>query len=212
MEAARKKVNRGPDKRQLSDEKREAIRQIIINLFADALYQDVGIRDICTQAGVTPKTIYKHFGNKDALLISAISPDLKRLNLALSVASQTGPTLNDSLQAISHAFFQFYFENVAIARIMFLNIPSAYLVSKPEFIQSVQLGILKDLIIQGQKTEVIRQDVDAGELTEAVAGLTMRSMFRYLTASTPLPTPKEAADRISLLTTPMLLNPSSGKA
>ena len=212
MEAARKKVNKGPDKRQLSDEKREAIRQTIINLFADALYQDVGIRDICTQAGVTPKTIYKHFGNKDALLISAISPDLKCLNLALSVASQTGPTLIDNLQAISQAFFRFYFENVPIARIMFLNIPSAYLVSKPEFIQSVQLGILKDLITQGQKTDVIRRDVDAGELTEALAGLTMRSMFRYLTTSAPLPTPEEAADKISLLSTPMLLNPSFGEA
>ncbi len=212
MEAARKKVSKGPDKRQLSDEKRETIRQIIISLFADSLYQDVGIRDICTQAGVTPKTIYKHFGNKDALLISAISPDMKRLNLALSDASQTGPTLIDNLQAMSQAFFRFYFENIAIARIMFLNIPSAYLVSKPEFIQSVQLGIVRDLIIQGQKIEFIRQDIDASELTEAVAGLTMRSMFRYLTASTSLPTPEEAADKISLLSTPMLLNPAFGEA
>ncbi|MBV1933882.1 MAG: TetR/AcrR family transcriptional regulator [Parvibaculaceae bacterium] len=205
-------MNKGPDKRQLSDEKRETIRQIIISLFADSLYQDVGIRDICTQAGVTPKTIYKHFGNKDALLISAISPDMKRLNLALSVASQTSPTLIDNLQAMSQAFFRFYFENIAIARIMFLNIPSAYLVSKPEFIQSVQLGILRDLIVQGQKTEFIRQDIDASELTEAVAGLTMRSMFRYLTVSTSLPTPEEAADKISLLSTPMLLNPAFGEA
>jgi AcrR family transcriptional regulator len=210
--SSKEKPMKEPDKRQLSDEKKEEIRLIIIGLFADSLYQDVGIRDICARAGVTPKTIYKHFGNKNALLISAISPDMKRLNLALAHAAHTATTLSDKLEAVSHAFFKFYFENIAVARIMFLNIPSAYLVSKPEFIQSAQLGVIKELITLGQKEDNVRQDIDAHDLTEALAALSMRSMFRYLTWAAPLPTPEAAAAKLSRLATPMLLAPAHGRA
>jgi TetR/AcrR family transcriptional regulator, fatty acid metabolism regulator protein len=192
------------DKRQLSENKRELIRQIIVDSFSDALYQDVGIRDICSAAGVTPKTIYKHFGNKEALLIKAIEPDMQRLNDTLIRASQSPGSVPEKLAAVGQAFVGFYFTHIAIARIIFLNIPSAYFVSHPDFIQQTQLDVVSTLIRQGQESGLIRNDVEATELSEALAGITMRSMYRYLTSSDPLPTAKDAAASLSKLTTPLL--------
>eukprot|EP00439_Symbiodinium_sp_Y106_P088853 s1_g1389.t1 len=139
------------DRRQLTENKREKIRQVIIDLFADALFHDVGIRDICSLAGVTPKTIYKHFGNKETLLISAIEPDMAALTKAMEAAADRPGTVVERLEAANRAFFSFYFANVPVARIVFLNIPSAYFVSQPEFIQRGQLAVMARLIEEGQQ-------------------------------------------------------------
>ncbi|MBO6544591.1 MAG: TetR/AcrR family transcriptional regulator [Alphaproteobacteria bacterium] len=196
------------DKRQLSSAKREAIRRVIVDLFAGALFHDVGMRDICERAGVTPKTLYKHFGNKDALLICAIEPDMHRLTASMEAASLTGGGVAQRFSAVGRAFFRFYFSHVPIARIVFLNIPSAYFVSQPDFIQSDQLAVMKKLVVEGQKDGTIRGDMAADLLVEALAGIAMRTMFRLLTAST-LPDPDQAAADFALLTGPLLIAPSS---
>lgn len=192
------------DKRQLSANKRELIRQVIIDHFSDALFQDVGIREICAAAGVTPKTIYKHFGNKEALLIKAIEPDMQQLNNELEAAGNAPGSVQTRFAAVGQAFISFYFSHIAVARIIFLNIPSAYFVSHPAFIQRTQLNVVQDLICEGQKEGSIRKDIEAVELGEALAGITMRTMYRYLTSTDPLPSAEDAADRLSQITGPLL--------
>jgi TetR/AcrR family transcriptional regulator, fatty acid metabolism regulator protein len=194
------------DRRQLTDGKREKIRQVIINLFADALFHDVGIRDICARAEVTPKTIYKHFGNKETLLISAIAPDMARLTQDMEVAATGLASTTDRLEAVTSAFISFYFDNLPVARIVFLNIPSAYFVSQPAFIQRGQLDIMADLIKEGQQEGSIRKDVEAIDLVEAVAGIAMRSMFRLLTSPDPMPSADAAATRMAHLVRPLLVS------
>ncbi len=193
-----------PDRRQLTENKREKVRQIIIDLFADALFHDVGMRDICARAGVTPKTVYKHFGNKEALLISAIEPDLARLTQEMEAAAGIQGSVTARLEAVNRAFLNFYFENLPVARIVFLNIPSAYFVSQPAFIQRGQLDIMASLIEEGQAEGSIRCDLPASELVEAVAGIAMRTMFRLLTDAAPLPSADEIAERMGQLVRPML--------
>ncbi len=204
MASTSEKQSDAPDRRQLTENKREKIRQVIIGLFADALFHDVGIRDICSLAEVTPKTIYKHFGNKETLLISAIAPDMACLTQAMrDAADQSGP-ITRRLEAVGRAFWAFYFDNLPVARIVFLNIPSAYFVSQPTFIQHDQLNVLAELIEKGQKEGSIRQDIDVSELVEAMAGIAMRTMFRLLTGPTPLPSAEAASNRMAQLIRPLL--------
>lgn len=204
MRTSEKQVD-APDRRQLTDSKREKIRQVIISLFADALFHDVGIRDICTRAEVTPKTIYKHFGNKETLLISAIAPDMARLTQDMEDAATGLGSTTDRLEAVTRAFISFYFDNLPVARIVFLNIPSAYFVSQPAFIQRGQLDVMANLIREGQQEGSIRKDVEASELVEAVAGIAMRSMFRLLTSADPVPSPDAAATGMARLVRPLLV-------
>ncbi len=192
------------DRRQLTENKREKIRQVIIDLFADALFHDVGIRDICSLAEVTPKTIYKHFGNKETLLISAIEPDMAALTKAMEAAADRPGPVVERLEAVNRAFFSFYFANVAVARIVFLNIPSAYFVSQPAFIQRGQLAVMARLIEEGQKDRTVRPDVASSELVEAMAGIAMRTMFRLLTDDAPLPKADTAAAKMVQLVRPLL--------
>ena len=184
------------DGRSLSEETRERIRRAIVGLFSEGLFHDVGIRDICRRTGVAPKTIYKYFGNKEELLLTAIEPDLRRLtNEMEQAASGTGEPA-ERLAAVAHAFVSFYFRNLPIARIVFLNIPAAYFVAQPAFVQSRQLDVLERLIQEGQAGGSIRSDVTATELVEALAGISMRTMIRWLSTN-GRPRARVATERLS---------------
>ncbi len=203
MTSARKITDTTTDRRQLSEDKRKFIRRVILDLFAAGSFQQVGIRDICFKAGVTPKTIYKHFGNKEALLIAAIEPDMRRLTDAMERAAAGGRPMPARMEAVGRAFFDFYFSNINVARIVFLNIPSAYFVSEPDFIQRDQLAVLKALVVEGQANGAVRRDMPAEILVEAIAGISMGTMFRLLTQQT-LPDAAEAANEYLQLTGPLL--------
>ena len=68
------------DKRLIAPEAIEKLRKTVLALFADNHFHEVGIRDICKQAGVSQKTIYKYFGNKEQLLLACIEQDLQTLS------------------------------------------------------------------------------------------------------------------------------------
>ena len=70
-------VNKVVDKRTLAPEALENLRKTVIELFANGLFHEVGIREIASKAKVSPQTIYKYFGNKDELIFACIEPDLK---------------------------------------------------------------------------------------------------------------------------------------
>ena len=168
------------DQRKLSAEKLESIRQAVIELFSSQAFRDVGLRDVCKKAGITPKTVYKYFGNKDALVIRAIAPDLEMFFDSLEAIEQTDKPLEEKFKDYSYRYFDFYFSNLPLARIVFLYIPSAYFTTKPEFVQTRSLGVMSRMIVQGQKSGKIRDDVEAAELVDAMAAIAMRRMFRLL--------------------------------
>ena len=194
-----------PDKRKLSPDKREALRQVIIELFADALFHDVGLREICARAGVTPRTVYKHFGNKNDLLLAAITPDLDRLSALIQDAASGQAPPATRIKAALNVYTKFYLENEPVARIVFLNIPSAYFVASPAFVQERQLAAIKDLIAEARAAGMARDDAPLDDQVDACAAVAMRAMHRALTIEAGAADPAAVADRIWRLVRPMIL-------
>jgi len=192
------------DQRVISPEKLEAIRQAVITLFSQRGFAEVGIRDICREAGITPNTIYKYFGNKDRLLIAAIQPDFERMNERMAQAAEGEGTVPERLNAASREYFRFYLENRPLARIVFLCIPSSYFSTDPDFVQRRTQGIQKELVRQGQEEGLIRDDVSAMELVEAMAAVAMRRMYKLLTRQQADCDPQQEADKLANLLGPML--------
>ena len=52
------------DKRKISPDALERLRTTVIELFAEGLFHQIGMREIASRAGVGLQTIYKYFGNK----------------------------------------------------------------------------------------------------------------------------------------------------
>jgi TetR/AcrR family fatty acid metabolism transcriptional regulator len=74
---------------------RELILSTAAKLFGERGFANVSIRDICDGAGVTPPTIYHHFGNKDQLFQEVIRSRLSlqgfRETLISAVQAYTDP-------------------------------------------------------------------------------------------------------------------------
>lgn len=193
------------DLRALTAEKREALRLVIIDLFSQALFHDVGLREICARAGVTPRTVYRHFGAKDDLLLAAITPDLERLSDSVEKAIEINGNFEDRGLAAIRAYTSFYLGNIPVARIVFLNIPAAYFVAAPRFVQERQLGALHNLFEEGRKAGVVRNDAPVEDQVEACAAIAMRAMHRVLMTEESAIDPETVTRRIWRMARPMLL-------
>jgi len=192
------------DQRRVSAQKLEEIRQAVISLFSSQAFREVGMRDICRSAKITPNTIYKYFGNKDALIIRAISPDLDILSESLESIADTDAPLQDRLYSVTQTYFEFYLSHLPIARIVFLYIPSAYFTSEPEFIQTRMLSVFQRLVREGQQLGQIRSDFSPEELVDAVAAVAMRRMFHLVSNPDLKARPLREAERLQGLLAPML--------
>jgi len=65
--------------KESSVSRKEKIMQTALVLFAQNGYADTSTKEISTQAGVSEALIFKHFGNKDALLVHLIKSGYRRV-------------------------------------------------------------------------------------------------------------------------------------
>jgi len=83
------------------DSESAATRQTILAAAEELLARgDLSIRQLCTRAGVTPPTIYHHFGDKDALIARVIDDCFAVFDQAL--ANRRPPT--EPVEALRWAF------------------------------------------------------------------------------------------------------------
>lgn len=168
------------DKRKLAEDTLEALRHTIIEHFSGGQFHEVGIRDICQHAKVSPKTVYKYFGSKEDLLLACIETDLNNLTLRAEsmLASLEDP--RQRLHALVEAQLGFYAENPTIARIVFLNLPVAYWVSQQSEAQTRFQIISLHEISEAQRQGIIIPDIAPRMVQDITSGAVNRLITRWL--------------------------------
>ncbi|HMK33906.1 MAG TPA: helix-turn-helix domain-containing protein, partial [Desulfomonilaceae bacterium] len=68
---------------KLRKKERETRRDLIIDaairLFATTPFDRVGMRDIASEAGLSPASIYRYFSNRDDLFVEALCREIKSI-------------------------------------------------------------------------------------------------------------------------------------
>jgi len=172
--------NKTLDKRQIAPEALGKLRKTILDLFASSAFETVGIRDICTRARVSPQTVYKYFGNKEAMLYACIRSDLDELNRLCLNATANIQSLKDQMHAFISAWCDFYFSRPNIARIVFLNIPMRYWVGERDIIQAPVHRATENFLKQGQDNGEIWPDLDIHIVKNMIMGSAHRVMIYWL--------------------------------
>lgn len=169
------------DGRYISPEALEKLRTVIISLFSQGLFHEVGFRAICSQARVSPKTVYKYFGNKEQLLAACVEQDLQEL--AERAAQVPGGDISprEQIRFQISTLFEFYESRPDIARMIFLNIPVAYWISGRSPAHSAHRNNMLQLISEGQAQGLVRADLDVAVLAELVSGGLNRLVSQWLT-------------------------------
>jgi AcrR family transcriptional regulator len=168
------------DKRKIKPATLEVLRTTILEIFSDGLYHEAGIRDICLRAKVSPKTVYKYFGNKEMLLLSCLEADYNQLyqQVLSAVNNQSDPLLQAKCFALESA--KFYVQRPTIARITFQNIPNVYWLKKRatglEDYHGLLLSILKRNLAAGN----FSQSNNINLLFDIFTGSFNRIMLRWV--------------------------------
>lgn len=168
------------DKRLISSESLEKLRTVLIELFSQGLFHQVGIRDICTQAKVSPKTVYKYFGNKEQLLEACVEQDLQlltdKIEQALAEVDDVASKIRVQIATVLH----FYGQRPEIARMIYLNIPSVYWIGSKSLAHSSHREILSRVYKEGLASGVTRKDIKADVVSALYSGGINRVIAHWL--------------------------------
>ena len=170
------------DRRTIKPEALEKLRRTILEIFSSGMYQDVGVRQICQQARVSPQTVYKYFGNKEEMLYACIKRDLDNLYAEAMQAAGTADDTIDKCLAFLDVWCEFYFANPNIARIVFLNIPQAYWMAQSQFTHIVLHEETTRAIARGQGEGTVWHETSAELLGQAIMGIAHRLLTYWLMA------------------------------
>jgi TetR/AcrR family fatty acid metabolism transcriptional regulator len=143
-------------------EKRARIVNAAVDIFAEKGFRTARVSDIARLAGVADGTIYLYFKSKEEILISIFEEkmDLLLTGLRLSLSEAT-----DAPEKISR-FATFHLgqvaANPATAEVLQIELRLSHKFLReyrPEKLWEY-LGIFEDIVREGQKSGVFRQDVD----------------------------------------------------
>ncbi|MCK5455486.1 MAG: TetR/AcrR family transcriptional regulator [Melioribacteraceae bacterium] len=149
------------------------ILQESIKLIADKGIQGFTIKNLANAIGVTEPAIYRHFENKQKILIEILSLFKENKESFMKNVKADGVTPLDKLKALFELRFKYFAKNRAIASVIF----SEELFRNDPLLSEIVFDIMKEkqiIILQiikaGQKSSVIKPDVSADKLAFIIIG------------------------------------------
>lgn len=173
------------DGRLIKPETLTLLRNTILECFAQGQFHQVGIREICQKARVSPQTVYKYFGNKESLLTACIEQDMLELSQLMAAAAETSTDSLLRLNAVTEAFFSFYATRPRVAALIYLNVPLAHWAHQMSLGQQRALSVLHEVFSHAQQQEMIANWVNIKFLVEMCAGSVQRIVVGWLAEGCP---------------------------
>ncbi len=149
------------------------ILQESIKLIADKGIQGLTIKNLANAIGVTEPAIYRHFENKQKILIGILSLFKENKENFIKNVQADGSTPLDKLKSLFEMRFKYFAKNRAIASVIF----SEELFRNDPILSEIVFDIMKEnqkIILQiinaGQESSAIKPDVSADQLAFIIVG------------------------------------------
>lgn len=150
----------------------EIIRESL-KLIADKGIQGFTIKNLANAIGVTEPAIYRHFVNKQKILIGILSLFKENKENFIKNVQSDDATPIDKLKSLFETRFKYFAKNRAIASVIF----SEELFRNDPLLSEKVFGIMKEnqkvilqIIKAGQKSKVIKHNVSADQLAFIIIG------------------------------------------
>ncbi len=160
-------------KRAQSSDKRQRILEGALKAFARKGFYNTKVSEIASEAGVADGTIYLYFKNKDDLLISLFEDRMEWVieRLRSELAEVEGDIFK-KIHRIIELHFRLATDQADLAEFITVELrQSAKFVKEYKNQRFVDyLVIIEELVAEGQKEGVIRDDVDSRLVSRAMFG------------------------------------------
>ena len=103
---------------QLRENEREKRKTLIISaamgLFKTKTFHEIGMRDIASEAGVSPASIYRYFPSRDDLFVEALIRDINNIEKLLNKRVESGSTM----EQLTIGVVDYFIDNEATFQMM----------------------------------------------------------------------------------------------
>ena len=167
-----------------ADERRAATVEAVVALAATQNPSDITTTAIAQQMQLTQGALFRHFANKDAILLAVMEWVATQLLARVDQAAHSASAPSGALQAVFMAHVGFVAEHPGVPRIIFSELQRAGDTAPKRAVQQLvgSYGArLHQLISQGQAQGELRADLDvqaaATLFIGTVQGLVMQSLI-----------------------------------
>ena len=149
------------------------IIDVSIHLISEGGIQELTMKNLSRELGISEPAIYRHFESKQKILITMLESfkhQNKLINKSNAFKELTGI---QHLQGIITGVFQKFIENPAISAVIFsegIFQNESELAEMIQDIMNTNIGFFKKLIQDGQADKSIRSDIGSEELSIIVMG------------------------------------------
>jgi AcrR family transcriptional regulator len=204
---------------KIPNDLRDRLSPVIRDIYAAGDFHRADMRTIAREAGMSFRTIYRYFGDKEALLFWFIEYWLQGLYPA-ALEPLNGPgDLRTKLLKVLELHLDFYEKNPNVGRIIFMTVPLERWMRDPSFAQRELMLRVLDAIREAQQQGELRCDVDSRLILDTFNAIFNRAflMWEYRRRSYSLTA--QAAPLLSILwngvvanAAPAVLAPPTGGA
>lgn len=164
----------------LNPETRDRIESAVLEIFSAADFHRASIREVAKKAGVSFTSIYKYYGSKEGLLFACLDHHLYALTERLIDHIQGIAYLKEKLRKLFWVQLDFYERHPDVGRILFLTMPYKKWMDDKTFKQPKFIGLLMDILRQGQKEGALNREVSANVLLDFVFGFIHRRFTMWV--------------------------------
>lgn len=100
---------------------RQALVEAALGLMVETGGTDFSLREAARRVGVTVNASYRHFRNKEALMVAIAAEGFRRFSQALLSGAASGGSARDRLLGSGRAYVRFARANPSLFRLMFGN-------------------------------------------------------------------------------------------
>ncbi|MBV8886008.1 MAG: TetR/AcrR family transcriptional regulator [Chroococcidiopsidaceae cyanobacterium CP_BM_RX_35] len=170
---------------------RQSLIEAALELVSEKDVESLSLREVARRVGVSHAAPYRHFADKEALLVAVAEEGFQMLRCQLETAVyQAPPAPLKQLQAIGMAYVQFALDHAAHYRVMFGAYGATSTQQHPVLAEAATqaLMVLINSIIAGQQVGAIREK-DPQQIAWAawalVHGLAMLLMDNQIAMTDP---------------------------
>ncbi|MFP6780535.1 MAG: TetR/AcrR family transcriptional regulator [Gammaproteobacteria bacterium] len=143
---------------------------------------DIGLREVARHVGVSATAIYRHFPDKDALLLALAHEGIERLAHMQANAGTKAGGGTQGFRATGAAYVKFAVDNPAIFRLIFSNAPSVSLLDgELDSVGNAMRGLRENIAtLMPQELSDAERKVAALRAWSIVHGLAMLVLDRQI--------------------------------
>ena len=156
------------------------LEKAVLEVFSKSDFHKASIRDVAKKAGVSFTTIYKHYGSKERLVFAFVDVWMGKLTDRIVDHLQGIEDLKEKLRKVFWLQLDYYERHDGLGRILFMTLPMKTWMADETFQQRKMIGLLVDVLRQGQKEGVLNPHVRAGTLLDFLMGFVQRSFFMWI--------------------------------